>query len=427
MTRAGGGESLSGNGHRGTWARWGWPATTLALGLALISSAASNYRSAVNASDAVVRAHAEVLREAIFGGMRDVRWQYPASLDSAVAAQAEAGLRYAAFIDVGGRVVTSGGTPSEPAPAIGSEMRSPQFARLGPRVRAIFPPPPRRLEHRDGPSSGPPRLVIEFEPLVAREMVSRAMRSLIIALVVAAVLMAAGLASWRLSQRMEREERRLEEQRRLTQLGEMSAVLAHEIRNPLASLKGHAQLLTERLPADSAERRRADRVVEEATRLEALTSDLLDFARSGPMDLRSIDPAALLRTAVAQVPEMSIAIDAAHAPGRWLLDERRFGQGVLVNLLRNAVQASPADRPPLARVALENDRLVFTVRDFGAGLAEGSEKRIFDPFFTTNTKGTGLGLAVASRIVEMHGGHIEAGNAPDGGALFRVELPGQGS
>ena len=103
--------------------------------------------------------------------------------------------------------------------------------------------------------------------------------------------------------------------------------------------------------------------------------------------------------------------------------ERRFRQAVLVNLLRNAVQAAPQGPPPQALAALENGSLVFTIRDFGPGLPEGQEERIFDPFFTTRTTGTGLGLPVARRIVEMHGGHLHATNAPGGGALFRIELP----
>ena len=264
---------------------------------------------------------------------------------------------------------------------------------------------------------------MEFEPVVARHMTARALRSLLIGGIVAGALMAAGLAFWRMSQRIERGERRMEEQRRLTLLGEMSAVLAHEIRNPLASLKGHAQLLVERLPPDSADRRKAHRIVDEATRLEVLTSDLLDFARSGPMDLRPVDPVALLRAAAAELPETTIAIDGARAPEAWPLDERRFRQAVLVNLLRNAVQASPARRPPRAGVALENGSLVFTIQDFGPGLPPGPPERIFEPFFTTRSTGTGLGLAVARRIVELHGGRIEAANAAAGGAQFRVVVP----
>jgi two-component system sensor histidine kinase HydH len=253
-------------------------------------------------------------------------------------------------------------------------------------------------------------------------MMARAQGSLFVAGIVALVLMTAGFGFWRISQRIEATERRMEEHRRLTLLGEMSAVLAHEIRNPLASLKGHAQLLVERLDDGSAERRKAARVVEEATRLESLTSDLLDFARSGPMDLGVVDPGALLEASAAEVSE-AIEVDSSESPDHWRLDERRFRQAVLGNILRNAVQASPPDRPPRARVAMENGTLVFTVRDFGAGLPEGEAGQIFEPFFTTRATGTGLGLAVARRIVDLHGGRIAAANAPGGGAVFRVELP----
>jgi two-component system sensor histidine kinase HydH len=253
-------------------------------------------------------------------------------------------------------------------------------------------------------------------------MVSRAERSLLVGVIVAGVLVGAGILFWRMSQRLEEGQRRMEEQRRLMALGEMSAVLAHEIRNPLASLKGHAQLLVERLPGDSNEQRKASRVVDEATRLEALTADLLDFARSGPMDLRPVDPGALLRGAAADLAT-PIGVDSQGTSGRWPLDERRFRYVVLANILRNAVDVSPADRPAQAGTTLENGNLVFTVRDFGPGIPEGCEERIFDPFLTTRTTGTGLGLAVARRIVEAHGGRIEARNAADGGAVFRIVLP----
>jgi two-component system sensor histidine kinase HydH len=268
--------------------------------------------------------------------------------------------------------------------------------------------------------------VLELEPVVSAEMLERATTALVLAGIVAAVLMVAGLVFWQFSQRIEENERRMEEQRRLTHLGEMSAVLAHEIRNPLASLKGHAQLLVERLPGGSPERRKADRVVEEATRLEGLTSDLLDFARSGPMEIKPTDPVALLRASAREVSNTAIHIEGEDAPQRWPLDADRFRRAVLSNLLRNAVQASPPDWPPQARVFLENGWLVFTIRDFGEGLPAGQEERIFDPFFTTRTSGTGLGLSVARRIVELHGGRLTGENAAGGGAIFRIELPREG-
>src|SRR5690606_39259992 len=125
--------------------------------------------------------------------------------------------------------------------------------------------------------------IVEFEPVVATTLVSRASRSLVLAALSATILTLAAALFWRTSERYAAARVRMEEQRRLSVLGEMSAVLAHDIRNPLASLKGTAQLLAEKLPPGSKELQRADRIVAESIRLETLTSDLLDFARTGPI------------------------------------------------------------------------------------------------------------------------------------------------
>jgi two-component system sensor histidine kinase HydH len=265
-------------------------------------------------------------------------------------------------------------------------------------------------------------ILVEFEPVLASDLATTATQTLALTLAVAAVLTLVAVFLWRLSTRYEDARLRLEEQRRLTQLGEMSAVLAHEVRNPLASLKGAAQLLAERLPGGSRERSRADRIVHEAVRLETLTSDLLDFARTGPDQKAFADPVDVVRASIADVSPEGFTLDASTAPNRWVLDAARIRQA-LVNILQNAFQASPAGKPPAVRVARERNDLVIEVRDFGAGLPEGSEGRLFDPFFTTRTNGTGLGLAVASRVVEAHGGAITARNHPEGGAVFRIVLP----
>jgi signal transduction histidine kinase len=203
--------------------------------------------------------------------------------------------------------------------------------------------------------------------------------------------------------RQQAAERRFEEQRRLAVLGEMSSVIAHELRNPLASLKGNAQLLAERLPPDGREGKKAERIVLEAQRLEALSGDLLDFSRSGPIDRKDTDPAALLRSAAESVDASRIVLSLEQAPARFPLDGPRVRQA-LTNLLTNAVQASPDGIPAAARVGMEGDRLVFTVSDRGPGIPPGDQERIFEPFYTTRPTGTGLGLAVAQRIVQMHGG-----------------------
>jgi two-component system sensor histidine kinase HydH len=264
-------------------------------------------------------------------------------------------------------------------------------------------------------------MVLEFEPLMARELVSSSRRSVIISGVVAlAMLLAAGIA-FRWLKRREALEHKLARERHLATLGEMSAVLAHELRNPLASLKGHAQLLAETLP-EGRSRSKAERVVKEALRLEELTSSLLAFVRTGTIHRQITDPVAIVSAAAEEVDAQRIALDSGAAPTSWSLDAARMQQ-VLSNLLRNAVQSSPEGTPVFARIALEERTLLYEVRDVGTGITPGQENIIFEPFHTGRITGTGLGLAVARRVVELHGGTIQASNHPEGGALFRVRIP----
>ncbi len=141
--------------------------------------------------------------------------------------------------------------------------------------------------------------------------------------------------------------------------------MAHEIRNPLASLKGHAQLLAERLrDGNDSERRKADRVVHEAERLEALTTDLLDFVRSGPIDVQPADPKALVSACVDEVGADAFSLDVEAAPTTWPFDPARMRQA-LTNVLRNAQQATAAGTRPEVAVREHDGRLEITVRDFG--------------------------------------------------------------
>jgi len=257
---------------------------------------------------------------------------------------------------------------------------------------------------------------------MAQQMIARAQRALIISGTTAGLLLILGLLAFEWLRRRERLAVRLERERHLATLGEMSAVLAHEIRNPLASLKGHAQLLAESLPAGDRARAKADRVVAEAKRIETLTTDLLDFVKTGAVHPAPTNPSALLERASQQVPGATIELDTSAAPDSWSLDGDRMEQ-VLSNLLRNAAEASPAGKPVDARVTSSAEGLCYEVRDFGAGIPENQLRAIFEPFHTTRTRGTGLGLAVSRRIVELHGGHIAAQNHPGGGALFRVFIP----
>ncbi|MEM7247270.1 MAG: HAMP domain-containing sensor histidine kinase [Acidobacteriota bacterium] len=275
---------------------------------------------------------------------------------------------------------------------------------------------------RRGPGASPFIVALEYEPLVSAGLVADSRRSLGLSAAAAVVLTAAALLFWQLLRQRERQAAELAEQRRLSGLGEMSAVLAHELRNPLASLKGHAQLLAERLGGDEKQKAKADRVVSEATRLELLCRDLLEFTRSGPIDRRPGDPVQTLRDAVSAVDASRIVVDVGGAPTSWPLDAARVRQ-VLTNLLRNALQASPDGESVTTSIRRDGRDLVMSVRDRGPGLPAGQEEQVFQPFFTTKTTGTGLGLPVARRIAEMHGGRLEAENLSGGGAQFRLVLP----
>lgn len=265
-------------------------------------------------------------------------------------------------------------------------------------------------------------VLVEFEPLMRRDLEQGALRSLGIGGVASLALVAVAVGLWRFSLREERLKAAMERDRRLASLGEMAAVLAHEIRNPLTSMKGHAQLLAERLDAGTPERRKADRVVGEAVRLEQLTADLLSFIRSENIERRSVDPRAVAEAAAEDVEPERVEIESAGAPAAWSLDPRLMQQA-LANLLRNALQATPNGDPATITISQEDGRLVYTVRDRGDGIDDDDREKIFEPFYTTRVRGTGLGLPVARRIVTLHRGAIDTATHPDGGAVFRVAIP----
>jgi len=268
----------------------------------------------------------------------------------------------------------------------------------------------------------PPRLVLEFEPRLALDLHHRTRRDLIASLAVAAALLATAWVFHRLRRRAQQAEEGLAERRHLAALGELSAVFAHEIRNPLASLKGHAQLLEEQLVDDPRRHAKAHRVVDEAIRLERLTDSLLDFTRADRLTPGVASPAEVARRAAELTEPDRVVVDVVGAPERWSFDAMRIEQA-LVNLVRNALQASASPAVVELRVVDDGDGLRFTVADRGPGVPTGMRPRVFDPFVTGRSEGTGLGLAVVRRVVELHGGRVTIERRQGGGSLFVLWLP----
>jgi len=393
------------------FSRLGLIGAAVLMGIALLATVYASNRGVEDASETLIRGQTSTFRGAL---RRLTRRRAPTKAEvlDLVDQLEDQGVRYIAVI--GEREIIDAGELPDDADGLrewakANARKGPQ--RMGDRIRIAYRGP-RRAERG--------ALVVEFDPIAADALRRDARRGLAVGAVVAVVLLLIAIALIRYFLRHEALERKLEEKRRLASLGEMSAVLAHEIRNPIASLKGNAQLLERMLPDNEKPRAKAGRVVAEAERLERLTNDLLEFARSGAIDRSEVDPAALL-TDVASGLDGEIEIETDDAPKTWSLDAARIRQ-VLLNLLENATQAS-GDKPVTARIELRSSRLNVSIRDRGDGIEAGELEHIFEPFYTRKTRGTGLGLAVARRLIEGHGGTLVAHNHPDGGAVFTAEIP----
>lgn len=214
---------------------------------------------------------------------------------------------------------------------------------------------------------------------------------------------------------------------RLSALGELSAGLAHEIRNPLGALEGAVQILQRsQLPSETRQEF-AEMAGKEVGRLKSLLTHFLDFARPQPPQRMLTDPAMLLDSIArlaaetAKLAQVEISVETQETASV-AIDSEQIRQ-VLLNLVLNAVQAMPNGGQITLRSRQQGESIVLEVVDQGPGIAPENIERIFDPFFTTRPTGTGLGLSIAHQIVRGHGGEISVRNNPDRGAMFVVSLP----
>jgi PAS domain S-box-containing protein len=235
--------------------------------------------------------------------------------------------------------------------------------------------------------------------------------------------------------RANEEERRRE---RLAALGEMSARIAHEVRNPLVSIDSVVRLLDEDLGSNSGAHKDLETITREVRRLHTIVSEILEFARPRPVKTSPGDLAGVVRAVATQVKdqyvERRVSLETVAGDGLPAVDfdADRIRQ-VLLNLLLNALDATPSGgKVVVATAALTDGELGakggvrITVDDSGTGIAADMKDRIFTPFFSTKTRGTGLGLAISRSIVEEHRGRIDLRNRGEGGARAEVLLPRSG-
>ena len=212
-------------------------------------------------------------------------------------------------------------------------------------------------------------------------------------------------------------------------LGELAAGLAHEIRNPLAGIAGVLDIASRDLPDTSPARNVMEDAKQEAVQINRILTELLDTARPKPPQFRESDIVGTVEHAVmfarqqAVTKRITIEFVVKDAPPLVEHDPGQINQ-VMLNLLLNAIQSM--DKPGVIRVSLrqlDDEMVSIAVTDQGKGIAADNLPNIFRPFFTTKGHGTGLGLSLARRMVESHGGTIQVDSTLGQGTQFRVELP----
>lgn len=252
------------------------------------------------------------------------------------------------------------------------------------------------------------------------------------------VLLALGAALFRHQRQMRRnaEIRQAlaiadERARYLERLSLVAGGLAHEMKNPIGSLRGFAQLIGEKMAVGSPEAEYANLMVTELDSITRRVNGLRHFARPTPAQLEAGHPTEIIRrVALLLGPDVAarkldLDLDLPPSPGpKAHFDPDRL-RDLIVNLITNAVEASPEGGRIRLRLSLEEttDTLRFEVADDGPGIAPEDREGVFRPFYSTKADGLGLGLALAQRAVEDHRGRLEIDTAPSGGALVRAIWP----
>src|SRR5437763_244569 len=224
-------------------------------------------------------------------------------------------------------------------------------------------------------------------------------------------------------------QQRMQLKENLAALGELSAGIAHEFKNALATISGYAQLIPDASPNESADY--AKKIVEQTRNITHMVAEFLKYARPLEIPEERVDLEEVVDRAVAEVVQAmpQVAIECTGSFGDVAGDEGLLRQALL-NLARNAAEACAeaegGGREVLRGEVVESEetgwqRLVIT--DNGPGITTEAMPKLFRPFFTTKSNGTGLGLAVVQKIIVQHGGHVEVRNCPKGGAEFIVTLP----
>ncbi|ATM89332.1 TPA: two-component system sensor histidine kinase ZraS [Klebsiella aerogenes] len=279
----------------------------------------------------------------------------------------------------------------------------------------------------------PQVIFIAFDSRELDAAQARGLRNMMIMLVAAALVIVATILAQFWFRRYRRSRQQLQEamarKEKLMALGHLAAGVAHEIRNPLSSIKGLAKYFAERTPPGGEAQELALVMAKEADRLNRVVSELLELVRPAHLNYQPVDINALIHHSLQLVSQdaQSRGIELQFTPRPELTsikaDPDRLNQ-VLLNLYLNAMQAIGRDGViHVSASEADRQRVKIVVKDSGKGMSDEELQAIFTPYFTTKADGTGLGLAVVQNIIEQHGGTIRAESQPGAGAIFTLWLP----
>ncbi len=229
-------------------------------------------------------------------------------------------------------------------------------------------------------------------------------------------------------QKQKEDQQTLLRMERLSVMGETSAIVAHELRNPLVAIGGFARALRRNLGEDDPNRQYADIITDETARLERIIHDLLDFIRPQKMMRKTIEPDAIVHEAARKMrPTLEshgVALELdLQAGGAEVHAHPGEVQQVLQNLVFNAIQAQPGGGRVRATSRVLEGGVMIQVADEGPGIPGDVAEKMFSPFFTTKSAGSGLGLTICAQIIKAHGGVLRGENLSEGGACFSFILP----
>jgi two-component system sensor histidine kinase HydH len=233
-----------------------------------------------------------------------------------------------------------------------------------------------------------------------------------------------------LREREKRERRRTQKIENLAAIGKTVSGIAHDMKTPLVAIAGFSRQILKKPGEGEPQREKLMIIHQEAQRLENMVKDMLEYARPLNLQLSPEDVNQIILESVVIVRDIAeaqqVTIESRLSPDSGLveLDAMRMKQ-VFINLLTNAIQASPAGETVYVASMNQNGKIIIEVTDHGSGLTADQKEHIFTPFFTTKKEGIGLGLVLVKNIVSAHGGQVEFFDnpTPQAGVTFRVVLP----